>query len=77
MDWAPLNNLWWKYSVSKTSGLNSTVQSTDIDWRSQNLRHFYPSMGLRLGYSGFSRDQNNRYSSGAYILWYEREDEHA
>ena len=29
------------------------------------------------GYSGFSRDQNNRDSSGAYVLRSEREDKHA
>ena len=26
----------------------------DIDWRSQNLRHLYPGMGLQLGVFGFS-----------------------
>ena len=40
------------------------VDATDIDRRSQNLGHLYPGMGLQLGYSGFSRDQNNCDPSG-------------
>ena len=40
---------------------------TDIQGRSQNLCHFDPGMGLKLGYSGFSRNQNNPGSSGAYV----------
>ena len=44
--------------LSVGSGGSSIIQ-TDIQERSQNLRHFYPGMGLKLGYSGFSRDQNN------------------
>ena len=43
---------------------------TDIDWRSQNLRHLYPGMGLQLGYLGFCLDQNNRDSSGVYVRMY-------
>ena len=41
-------------------------KATDIRGRSQNLHHYYPGMGLRLGVFGFSRYQNNRGSSGAY-----------
>ena len=39
----------------------------DIHGRSQNLRHLYSSMGLKLEALGFSRNQNKRYSSGAYV----------
>ena len=46
----------------------TSTSFTDINQRSQNLRHLYPGMGLKLGYSDFSRDQNNCDSSGAYIL---------
>ena len=38
---------------------------TDIQGRSQNLRHFYPGMGLKLGVLGFSR---NRGSSGVFVI---------
>ena len=41
---------------------------TDIQGRSQNLRHFYPGMGLKLGSSGFSRNQINRGSTSALCL---------
>ena len=50
------------------------VLPTDIDRRSQNLRHLYPDMGLQLGYSGFFNDQNNCDSSGAFVLQSELED---
>ena len=50
--------------------------STDIHGRSQNLRHFYLGMGLKYwGSSDFSRNQNNRGSSGmssastAILVW--------
>ena len=43
------------------------VLSTDIDQISQNLRHFDSRMGSNWGHSGFSRNQNNRGSSRAYI----------
>ena len=33
----------------------------------QNLCHFYPGMGFKLGSSGFSPSQNNHGSSGAYV----------
>ena len=36
-----------------------------------------PAWGSNWGYSGFSREQNNRDSSGAYVLRSEREDKHA
>ena len=39
---------------------------TDIQGRSQNLRHFNPGMGLKLGVFGFFLNQNNRDLSGAY-----------
>ena len=57
------------------------VGTTDIRGRSQNLRHFDPSMGLKLGVFGFSRNQNNRSSSGVYVTCIfcghsEREDKH-
>ena len=60
---------------------NSRVRSfvplvTDIDQRSQNLRHLYPSMGLKLGVVRISRDQNNHDSSSAYALRSERENKH-
>ena len=50
-----------------------SVWTTDLDQRSQNLRHFHPGMGLQLGYSGFSCNQN---SSAAYVLQSEHEDKH-
>ena len=46
----------------------ATDVTTDIQGRSQNLRHFYPGMGLKLGSLGFSRNQNNRGSSGVYVI---------
>ena len=48
--------------------LNSGITTETIDWRSQNLHHLYSGMGLKLGVFGFSRDQNNCESSGAYVL---------
>ena len=33
---------------------NEVVNATDVDRRSQNLRHLYSGMGLKLGYLGFS-----------------------
>ena len=53
------------------------IDATDIDQRSQKLRHLYPGMGLQLGYSGFSRDQNNCDSSGMYELRSEHEGKYA
>ena len=44
-----------------------SISSTDIHRRSQNLRHFYPSMGLKLEVFRFFRNQNSRGSSGAYV----------
>ena len=35
----------------------SYLRTTDIQGRSQNLRHFYPGMGLKLGYLGFSQSK--------------------
>ena len=45
---------WFKFWECNSS---NWVSPTDIDWRSQNLRHLYPGMGLQLGYSGFPCDQ--------------------
>ena len=45
----------------------------DNDQRLQN--HLYPSTGLNLGFSVFSRNQDNRGSLGAYFPWSERDDE--
>ena len=39
--------------------------------------HLCPGMGLQLMVFEFTYDQNNRYSSGAYVLQSEREDKHA
>ena len=47
--------------------LGTSVYYTDIQGRSQNLRHFYSSMGLKVGSLGFSRKQNNRGLLGAYV----------
>ena len=76
--------VWQAYSAFKTTIFTNYSQNyfhsrvpTDIDRRSKNLRHFDPGMGLKLGVLGFSRDQNNRDSSGAYVLRSEREDKHA
>ena len=44
-----------------------TPLPTDIQGRSQNLRHLYPDMGAKLGVFWFSHNQNNRSSSGAYV----------
>ena len=41
--------------------------TTDIQGRSQNLGHFYPGMGLKLGVFGFSHNQNSHGSFGAYV----------
>ena len=60
-----------------TAQLHTRVKITDIDWRSQNLRHLYPGMGLQLGYSGFSCNQNNCDLAGAYVLQSEHESKHA
>ena len=38
-----------------------------IQGRSQNPQHFYPDTDLKLGVFGFSRNQNNRGLSGAYV----------
>ena len=38
---------------------------------------FTPARGSNWGYSGFSRDQNNCDSSGAYLLQCEGEYKHA
>ena len=44
------------------------TKATDIQGRSQNLRHFHPSMRLKLGvFKFFSLNQNNCGSSGAYV----------
>ena len=37
---------------------------TDLN---KKFKNFATGMGLHLGYSGFSHDQNNRDSSGAYF----------
>ena len=39
-----------------------------IHGRYQNLCHFYPGKGLKLGVFGFSCNQNNRGSSGVYVI---------
>ena len=56
-----------------------SVLLTDIDQRSQNLRHLYSGMGLKLGVFGFFPRSTKivRVSSGAYVLRSEREDRHA
>ena len=68
----------YKFKMSVWSqGSCECVLVTDIQGRSQNLRHFYPGMGLKLGVFGFSRNQNNHDLSGAYVLRFERENKHA
>ena len=47
--------------------LDTCTINIDIHQRSQNLRHLYFGMGLKLVVFGFSRNQNNRGSSGAYV----------
>ena len=52
--------------------IHTSRSTTDIQGRSQNLRHFYPGMGLKLGVFGFPQTQNNRGSSGTchlHLLW--------
>ena len=41
--------------------------NTNIQGRSENLPHFCPGVGLKLGSLGFSRYQNNSGSSRAYV----------
>ena len=53
------------------------VHPTDLDRRSQNLRHLYPVMGLQLGVFMFFPNQNKHDSSEAYELQSELEDKHA
>ena len=52
---------------SQTSA-NDFYLSTDIDQIPQSApSSINPGMGLQLGYSGFSHDQNNHDSSGVYV----------
>ena len=44
-----------------------SLHVTYIQRRPQNLCHFYPGVGLKLGSLGFSCNQNNCGSSGAYV----------
>ena len=58
--------------LEKTTSLRRSVTqpykwTTDIQRRSQNLRHFYPGMGLKLGVVGFWRNQNSYDSLVAYV----------
>ena len=50
--------------------------NTEIDRRSQNLRHLYPGMELQLGLFAFFPRSNNCNSSEAYMLRSECEDKH-
>ena len=43
----------WNLHVCPPCHFRWSVVATDIDWRSQNLRHLYPCMGFQLGYWGF------------------------
>ena len=70
-----LHHVWLIHLLTflKTALYLGWVSTTDIQERSQNLRHFYPGTGLKLGYLGFSRDQNICNSSGVYELLSEHE----
>ena len=50
----------------RTPDMSRTL-SIDIQQRYQNLRHLDPGMGLNMGSSGFSCNQNKRGSLGAYV----------
>ena len=57
--------------------LNLSTVVTNLHQRSQNMRHLYSGMGLKLGGLFFYiYIQNNCGSSGAYVnpLWPKRED---
>ena len=73
-------DVWYLQSESVMMSISKTFSPTDIDPRSQNLRHLYPGMGLQLGnwgYSGFPCNQNIHDSSyEAYVLRSEHEDKH-
>ena len=51
-------HIWWGHMCDST---------IDIHLRSQNLHHLDSGMGLKLGSSDFSRNQNYRGSSGAHV----------
>ena len=55
------------FKTFATFSLNIWGNLTGIQGRSHNLRHFYPGIWLKLGFSGFSHNQNNCGSSGAYV----------
>ena len=72
-----------KYSAAVTTKKNKGIclvvrctACTDIQRRSQNLRHFYSGMGLKLGYLGCSGNQNKLDLSGANVLRSERKYKH-
>ena len=50
--------IWWALIVQKKHRYTREAQ---------NLKHFYPTMWLKLEVFGFSRNQNNHGSSGAYV----------
>ena len=71
--------VWWcQWRKVPLKNWRSSVIPTVIDQRSQNLRHFYPGMGINLGSSGFCHNQNNHGLSGVFmplhLLQSERED---
>ena len=49
------------------NGSAMVTMATDKQGRSQNLRHFFPGMELKLGVVGCSRNQNNCGTPGAYV----------
>ena len=57
------------YSGNSCCNLVSTYRTKNHRYtrEAQNLHHSYPSMGLKFGVFGFSRNQNNHGSSGAYV----------
>ena len=61
---------WFAVVLSNNLSINCVttwVLPTDLDQRFKNLHHFLPAWGSNWGYLGFSHDQSNADSSGAYV----------